>query len=40
MSFELRACNFEYAEKLYGPNYLLIARQARLKCFRTPAGYS
>jgi hypothetical protein len=26
--------------KFYGPNYLLIARQARLKCFRTPAGFS
>src|SRR5882762_1154859 len=26
--------------KSYGPNYLLIARLARLKCFRTPAGFS
>ncbi len=26
--------------KFYGPNYLLIARQARLKCFRAPAGFS
>jgi hypothetical protein len=38
MSSEL--ANPNTLRKFYGPNYLLIARQARLKCFRAPAGFS
>jgi hypothetical protein len=38
LSFELATQT--RLRKSHGPNYLLIARQARLKCFRAPAGFS